>query len=42
MLGLVDELRYDYGLEVLTTMHDLTLAGGAVTDVLTQALIGRY
>ncbi len=27
VLGLVDELRVDYGLTVITTMHDLTLAG---------------
>ena len=27
VLGLVDELRADYGLTVVTTMHDLTLAG---------------
>jgi iron complex transport system ATP-binding protein len=27
VLGLVDELRRDYGLTVLMTMHDLTLAG---------------
>ena len=27
VLGLVDELRHDFGLTVLMTMHDLTLAG---------------
>jgi iron complex transport system ATP-binding protein len=27
VLGLIDELRMDYGLTIVTTMHDLTLAG---------------
>jgi iron complex transport system ATP-binding protein len=27
VLGLIDELRLDYGLTIVTTMHDLTLAG---------------
>ena len=33
VLGLVDELRADYGLTIVTTMHDLTLAG-AYADTL--------
>ena len=33
VLALVDELRHEYGLAVLTTMHDLTLAG-AYADAL--------
>jgi len=40
VLGLVDELRADYGLTVVTTMHDLTLAG-AYADTLVLLNEGR-
>ncbi len=39
-LGLVDELRHEYGLTVLMTMHDLTLAG-SYADVLVLLAHGR-
>jgi iron complex transport system ATP-binding protein len=43
VLELVDSLRTQRGLTVLSTMHDLTLAGQyAARDVLTRRLIGEH
>jgi len=33
VLGLVDQLRHEYGLTVVTTMHDLTLAGAYADEL---------